>query len=96
MSEQKFITIGEVQPGKSYACKFKVQTMVDMNGKPHPNLTDVPLKGVTNYIGLGIMLQRDSEKKLVKLKDTESKKEFVVSFDDIWDIDEAEFSEEFI
>ena len=39
------------------------------------------------------MLQRDSEKRLVKVKDTESTKEFVVGFDDIWEIDEAEFSE---
>ena len=94
--DQKFISIEDITPGKSYACKFKVQTMVDMNGRPHPNLTDVPLKGMTNYIGLGLLLQRDSEKRLVKVKDTESKKEFVVSFDDIWEVDEAEFSDEFI
>ncbi len=93
MSEQKFISIEEIQPGKSYACKFMVETMVDTNGRPHPNLTDVPLKGITKYISLGIMLQRDSEKRLVKGKDTESTKEFVVGFDDIWEIDEAEFSE---
>ena len=96
MDEQKFIPIEDITPGKSYACKFKVETMVDMNCKPHPNLTDVPLKGVSNYISLGILLQRDSEKRLVKVKDTESKKEFVVSFDDIWEVDEAEFNNEFV
>jgi hypothetical protein len=51
---------------------------------------------VSNYISLGILLQRDSEKRLVKVKDTESKKEFVVSFDDIWEVDEAEFNNEFV
>ena len=87
------IKIEDVTPGKSYACKFKVETMLDTNGRP-PGLSDTPLAGVQMYEGLGVISQRDSEKRLVKLQDDKSKKEFVVSFDDIWDVDEVEWQED--
>ena len=83
--------IREITPGKSYACKFKVKTMLDTMGRPHPNLSDVPLQGIGLYEGLGVLMQRDSEKELVKLKDEKSSKEFVVPFSDIWDVDEVEW-----
>jgi len=84
------MTIEEVQTGKSYACKFKVETMLDTLGRP-PGLSDTPLAGPGLYESLGVLMQRDTEKRLVKLKDEKSSKEFVVSFDDIWDIDEVEW-----
>ena len=87
------IDILEVIPGNSYACKFRVETMLDTMGRPAPNLSDVPLKGPGIYEGLGILMQRDLDQRLVKLKDEKSKKEFVVSFDDIWDIDTIEWND---
>ena len=39
-------------------------------------------------------MQRDSDQRLVKLQDEKSKKEFVVGFDDIWDVDEVEWSDD--
>ena len=39
-------------------------------------------------------MQRDSEKQLVKILDEKSKKEFVVPFDQIWDVDVVEYVEE--
>lgn len=86
------IKIEDITPGKSYACKFRVETMVDTFGRI-PGLSDTPLAGLKLYEGLGILIQRDSEKRLVKLQDEKSKKEFVVSFDDIWDVDEVEWEE---
>ena len=86
------IKIEDITPGKSYACKFKVETMLDTYGRV-PGLSDTPLKGVGTYEGLGVLIQRDTEKRLVKLKDEKSSKEFVVSFDDIWDVDEVEWQE---
>jgi hypothetical protein len=83
--------IEEITPGKSYACKFKVKTMLDVLGRPAPNLSDQPLKGEGMYEGLGVLMQRDTDKKLVKLKDEKSSKEFVVPFSDIWDVDEVEW-----
>tara|TARA_B100000212_G_scaffold341922_1_gene326614 strand:- start:574 stop:846 length:273 start_codon:yes stop_codon:yes gene_type:complete len=84
------IKIEDITPGKSYACKFKTETMLDTYGRI-PGLSDTPLKGVGTYEGLGILMQRDSDQRLVKLQDEKSKKEFVVSFDDIWDVDEVEW-----
>ena len=85
------MTIEEIETGKSYACKFKVETMLDDMGRPAPNLSDVPLKGPGLYEGFGVLIQRDSEKELVKVQDEKSKKEFVVPFSDIWDVDDVEW-----
>jgi hypothetical protein len=43
--------------------------------------------GPGNYEGIGILLTRDIEQKLVKLRDSQTQIEYVVSFDNIWDID---------
>ena len=85
------MNIEDITPGKSYACKFRVETMLDALGRPAPNLSDQPLAGVKMYEGIGVLMQRDLDQKLVKLKDEKSSKEFVCSFDDIWDIDEVEW-----
>jgi hypothetical protein len=87
------IDIRDITPGESYACKFRVETMLDTLGRP-PGLSDTPLKGVGTYEGLGVLIARDLEQQLVKLKDEKSAKEFVVPFDDIWDIDTVDWVEE--
>ena len=91
MSE--FISIEDIVPGESYACKFRVETMLDTLGRPAPNLSDVPIKGPGVYEGIGILMQRDTEQRLVRLQDEQSKKEFVCGFDDIWDIDTIEWTD---
>ena len=85
------IKIEDVKPGQSYACKFRVECMLDTFGRPHPNLSDTPLKGVGTYEGLGVLMSRDMKSRLVELEDEKSKKKFVVPFDDIWDIDTVEW-----
>ena len=87
------ITIETITPGKSYAAKFKVKTLLDNLGRPAPNLSDQPLAGEGWYEGLGILIQRDTEQKLVKLQDEKSKKEFIVPFEDLWDVDEIEWKD---
>ena len=84
--------IKDIEPGKSYACKFKVETMLDIHGRV-PGLSDTPLKGPGLYEGFGVLVQRDTEKELVLIKDEKSKKEFVVPFSDIWDVDDVEWVE---
>jgi len=49
------------------------------------------LKGPGIYESIGILIQRDSEQELVKLKDEKTSKEFVVGFSDIWDVDTIEW-----
>ena len=85
------IKIEDIVPGKSYACKFRVDTMLDTLGRPAPNLSDQPLAGVKKYESLGVLVARDMDQRLVELQDERSKKNFVVSFDDIWDIDDVEW-----
>ena len=85
------IDIQDITPGESYACKFRVETMLDTFGRP-PGLSDTPLKGVGTYESVGVLMQRDVEQRLVRVQDEKSKREFVVSFDDIWDIDTVEWS----
>lgn len=86
--------IEDIEPGKSYGCKFKVTTMLDSMGRPAPNLSDVPLKGPGEYEGFGVIQVRDSASKLVELYDTKARKTFRVDFDSIWDIDDVEYVEE--
>jgi|TARA_B100001057_G_scaffold378389_2_gene383769 hypothetical protein len=87
------IDITEIEVGKSYACKFKVEHILDEFGRI-PGLSDVPLQGLGWYEGTGILQVRDSVGKRVQLKDEKSGKEFVVPFSQIWDIDVAEYVEE--
>lgn len=87
------IAIEDITPGASYACKFRVETMLDTFGRP-PGLSDVPLKGVGTYEGLGVLIARDVDKRLVELRDEKSKRTFVVPFEDIWDVDTVEWQEE--
>lgn len=90
------LTIETIEPGKSYAAKFKVDNMpMDEDGRlggPY-SLADLPVVKTGTYEGLGILIQRDSEKKLVKLQDEKSGKEFIVPFKDLWDVDEVEWKD---
>ena len=91
-----FINIQDIIPGESYACKFRVETMLDTLGRPAPNLSDTPLAGVKSYQGMGVITTRDTEQQLVELQDTLSKKLFVVPYTDIWDVDTVEWQEDLI
>jgi len=82
--------IQDIEVGKSYACKFRVKTMLDTYGRV-PGLSDTPLKGVGLYESIGVIEIRDTEKEMVQVVDEKSSKKFVVPYADIWDIDEAEF-----
>lgn len=48
---------------------------------------------VNDYQGIGLLLTRDNDQKLVKLKDTATRLEHVVPFEDIWDIDHVNWIE---
>ena len=83
------IKIEDITPGQSYACKFKVEHMLDQDG----NLSDGEgsIFELGTYEGLGVIIARDADQQLVKLRDTKSKREFTVSFKDIWDIDTVDW-----
>ena len=82
--------IEDIETGKSYGCKFKVTTMLDIHGRP-PGLSDTPLAGPGEYEGFGVIQVRDSNSKLVEVYYTNARKTFRVGFDSIWDIDDVEY-----
>jgi hypothetical protein len=86
-------SINDVVEGTSVACKFRVETMLDTLGRPAPNLSDTPLAGVGVYESLGVIMQRDHAQGVVKLEDTASKRQFVVEYANIWDIDDVEWQD---
>lgn len=88
------IKIEDVTPGESYACKFRVKNIpLDRYGRPGGqfSLADMPVERHGDYESLGLLVARDMNTRLVRLQDERTKKEFVVSFDDIWDVDTVEY-----
>ena len=85
--------IKDIVVGESYACKFRATVMLDELGRPAPNLSDVPLAGPGEYTGLGVIKIRDVEQRLVELEDTETKRTFVVAWEDCWDVDTVEWQD---
>ena len=89
------IEIKDVIPGKSYARKFRVETMLDEQGLPPgvPTFESTAPKGVGKYEGFGVIMTRDLEQGFVKIRDEESLYHFVVPISDIWDIDTVDWVE---
>lgn len=89
------IKIEDIIPGKSYACKFKATNVaLDALGRPFPNLSDQPYGKQGEYEGFGVLTKRDTEQKLVELQCQKTKKEFVCTYENIWDIDEVVWTDE--
>jgi hypothetical protein len=87
------IDIEDIIEGESYACKFKCKTMLNSQG--------IPVYGVIgqqytwgDYEGLGIIKTRDLINQTLRLVDVDTKKDFIVSFGDVWDVDNVELGDE--
>lgn len=85
------LKINEIETGKSYGCKFSVETMLDIEGNPLPNLDNKPIAGPQQYSSFGIILMRDLNNQLVRVLDESSKKQFIVPFSDISEVDIIEW-----
>lgn len=85
------IDIRAVEPGTSYACRFRVVTMLDDAGNPAQLNLGEAAHGPGEYTSLGVITTRDLENQLVVVVDTQTHREYTVSFDNIWDIDTVEW-----
>lgn len=87
------MNIADCEVGKSYACYFQVVTYLDADGAPM--LVEPPSDGRPGlYKGFGVIVMRDTEKRLVRIRDTQLEdQEFTVSWDDCWDVDTVEWTE---
>lgn len=91
------IDIRDITVGKAYGCKFRAKNIpLDEWDRPGGMLSmaDVPVKRFGDYEGFGFLKQRDTEKELVVVIDEKTNREFVCSYDDIWDVDEVELIED--
>lgn len=88
--------IEDIESGNSYACKFKVKTFINDEGTPVSTKHLQPGQSVDgepgDYEGFGIIKTRDKEKELVEIIDINMPdQEWVVSWDNCWDIDSVEW-----
>ena len=86
--------IEQLEPGKSYACRFRTETFLNSQGEPvQANLSIGAAHPGTpgTYTSVGIIRTRDLAQCRVELIDTQSQRTFVVSTDNIWDIDSIEW-----
>lgn len=85
------MNIDDLVPGETYACKFKVKTMLDKQGIP---VTENPkdIGGPGFYEGFGIISVRDLEHRRVKVYDYNIDQTFSLEESQIWDIDEVEWT----
>lgn len=90
--------IRDIPTGESWGCRFRTTVFLDANGKPisaqnlqlgqaHPGEPGV-------YESIGVIQVRDLERELVQLQDIETFNQYTVSFDDIWDVDTIEWTNE--
>lgn len=87
--------IKDIQPGNSYACKFKVHTFVDDKGMPvdtrNIHVGEKVPGHPGEYQGLGVIQIRDTQNRLVEVWDTQLNREWTISWNDCWDIDLVEW-----
>lgn len=82
-------TLETISAGSSYACRFRVNTLVNAQGVP-PEVNDSPLTP-GEYTSIGVIARRDLENRRVSVIDTATGRQFTVDFDDCWDVDVAEW-----
>ena len=87
------IDIRDIMPGGSYACKFKVEQMLEQDGGLFTGLNDARIAGLGMYEGFGLLLTRDVGNELVRIQEQKSGKTITVPFAQIWDVDEVEWIE---
>ena len=65
--------IHDIEQGKTYACKFKIEIMLDTLGRPM-GIDDTPFDAPGLYEGIGVIKIRDIENKQVTgIRKTHSK-----------------------
>jgi len=81
--------ITEISAGSSYACRFRLNTVLDEKG--YPASPSSPPVRYGSFESLGIIIKRDKEAELVELLDQHSNSTYVIPFSDIWDVDTIEW-----
>jgi len=83
----------DLQPGYSYGCKFKVRTYM-YNDEPVAE-SDIPeqpdLLTIGEWTSWGLIARRDPINQLLEVQDQKCLRTWTVHWDDVWDVDVAEY-----
>lgn len=82
----------DLEPGKSYACKFRVRTYLTDNNTPldTSSIPEDPSKWLLGeWESWGLIARRDSQARLLEVNDENCTRTWTLSYDDVWDIDVA-------
>lgn len=91
-------SLDDVTAGESWGCRFRINTMLDAEGVPldtkylQPGDAAPGTPGV--YESTGVIRVRDRDSRQLLVLDMQSPREFVVSYDDVWDVDRVEYRED--
>ena len=90
-------TAYDITPDEPWACKFKIQTLVDSTGAPVDTRNLQPGDSVNGspgeYTSIGVIAVRDTTNRKLKVVDIETHREYTVDFDSVWDIDRVEWTD---
>lgn len=87
----------DLEPGKSYACKFKIKTYITEQGEP-VCITDLAentreLK-TGSWVSWGVIARRDTANRLLEVEDQQTDRTWILNWDEVWDIDVAQYGKE--
>jgi hypothetical protein len=86
----------DLEPGKSYACKFRVRTYLTDNNTPL-DTSSIPQDPSEWLLGewesWGLIARRDSQARLLEVNDENCTRTWTLSYDDVWDIDVAYYKQ---
>ena len=91
--------IADLDAGKSYGCRFRVQTFVGADSKPYSTKHLQPGEKVKDakpgeYRGFGAISKRDCERRLLEIVDLDNPGfTWTVSWSDVWDVDAIEWTD---
>lgn len=86
----------DIEPGTSYACRFRVNTFVTAEGTVRDTRKLKPGETVKDaqpgtYEGFGVIQKRDTAKRLFEIWDQANDRTWVVDWHNTWDIDTVEW-----
>ncbi len=86
----------DLEPGKSYACKFRVRTYLTDNNTPldTSSIPEDPSKWLLGeWESWGLIARRDSQARLLEVNDENCTRTWTLSYDDVWEIDVAVYKQ---
>lgn len=87
----------QLEPGKSYACKFRIKTYVNEQGEPM-EIADLPqephLLKTGVWVSWGVIARRDTANRLLEVEDQQTERTWILNWDEVWDIDTAQYGKE--